>query len=94
LQERDDILINALRAAEESAHKILRRYLGGRASSYIILLKVEEDPKSGELRLTIDIEASKNKAEWIKDLVEEAVNEAAREFSRHIRAARKTGGGG
>ncbi len=90
--QQDEVIEEALVAAEEKAREVLDRLLGDRSSTYTILLRLEEDPRGG-YRLGIEIEASRPRARWIREIVEEATREAAREFEKHLRAARKPGQG-
>lgn len=88
MQPEDEALAEALQAAEEKAREVLDKLLGDRSSSYTILLKLEETQQGG-YRVLIDIEASRPRARWIRELVEEATREAAREFERRLRQARR-----
>ncbi len=88
MQREDDHLEEALTAAEEKAREVLERLLGDRSSTYTILLRLEEDPRGG-YKLGIEIEASRPRARWIREVVEEATREAAREFEKRLRAYRK-----
>ncbi|MEB3774285.1 MAG: hypothetical protein GSR86_05105 [Desulfurococcales archaeon] len=84
-----DELAEALEAAEERAREVLERVLGDRASSYTLILKIE--PGGEGFRLLVDVQASRPRARWIEDLVEEAAREAVREFERRLRARKVPG---
>ena len=90
--EQEDKVVEALEAAEAKARGVLERLLGDRASTYNIILKLEDDRRGG-YRLLVDIEASRPRAKWIEAVVEEAVNEAVREFEKRVRGARRSNQG-
>ena len=89
---REDKLLEALEAAEETVNRILARLLGTSAGNYSVIVSLEYD-EGGPRRLVFDVEArrARMKAEELGEVLDAAIEEAVRVFEEKagIRVGRK-----